>query len=82
MNRQQLEHVLRASASLSPVDLAISKQAAGRSKDLDFVRGMLKASILEKSAVERALDELPVDAARSVRNFWEICASTSSTSPD
>lgn len=59
---------------LSPVDLAVSKLAAGRRKDIDFVRGMLEARILEKLAVERALDELPPETARSVASIWEMCS--------
>ena len=39
---------------LSPVDLAISKLAAGRSKDIEFVGGMLEAGFLETADVERA----------------------------
>lgn len=59
---------------LSPVDLAVSKLAAGRSKDIDFVRGMLKARILQEAEVERALDELLPETARSVAAIWKICA--------
>ena len=59
---------------LSPVDLAISKLAAGRSKDIDFVRGMLEARFLEAEAVEQAILELEPAPAQSVRAIWEICA--------
>lgn len=58
---------------LSPVDLAISKLAAGRSKDIDFVRGMLEARFLEAAEVEQALLELAPAAASSVRATWGIC---------
>ncbi len=58
---------------LSPVDLAISKLAAGRSKDIDFVHGMLEARFLETAEVERALLELSPASAPSVRANWDIC---------
>ena len=58
---------------LSPVDLAISKLAAGRSKDLEFERGMLEAGFLGAAQVERATLELAPTTARSVRATWEIC---------
>lgn len=59
---------------LSPVDLAISKLAAGRSKDIDFVRGMLEARFLDTAEVERALLELAPSTAATVRATWERCA--------
>lgn len=59
---------------LSPVDLAVSKLAAGRRKDIDFVRGMLQARFLETAEVERAILELAPATATSIRATWEICA--------
>ncbi|MEO7795551.1 MAG: DUF6036 family nucleotidyltransferase [Thermoanaerobaculia bacterium] len=58
---------------LSPVDLAISKLAAGRAKDIDFVRGMLATRILDESRVNSALGELPFKTARAIGELWEIC---------
>ena len=58
---------------LSPVDLAISKLAAGRTKDIDFVRGMLDARILEAAEVDQAFLELAPATAPSVRATWDIC---------
>lgn len=59
---------------LSPVDLAISKLAAGRAKDIEFVGGMLEAGFLETADVERTFSELAPEAARTVCATWEICA--------
>lgn len=58
---------------LSPVDLAISKLAAGRSKDIDFVRGMLEARILDAAMVEGTIVELAPDSADVVRSVWAMC---------
>ena len=52
---------------LSPGDLAISKLLAGREKDLYFVRVMLGAGLVSKSALESLLRELPADQAAVVR---------------
>jgi hypothetical protein len=39
---------------LHPVDLVISKLAAGRTKDTEFVRGMFRHRLVEKARVEAA----------------------------
>jgi len=43
---------------LSPVDIAVSKLAAGREKDLDFVRALFHHRLLNVSEVEAVFDEL------------------------
>ncbi|MGO9409536.1 MAG: DUF6036 family nucleotidyltransferase [Spirochaetia bacterium] len=43
----------------SPQDLAVSKLAAGRAKDFEFVRALLRHKLLDKEAVARAVEELP-----------------------
>src|SRR2546423_14506898 len=43
---------------VSPADLAVSKLAAGRDKDLDFVRAMLKHQMIRAEDVERVFSEL------------------------
>lgn len=47
---------------LDPSDLAASKLAAFRPKDLDFVRVMLEHRIISAEILERRLRELPRDA--------------------
>lgn len=43
---------------LNPADLAISKLAAGRQKDLEFVRALFKHRLLKHAEVESLLGEL------------------------
>lgn len=43
---------------LSPVDLAVSKLVAGRNKDLDYVRALLRHKIVTQDAIERLVPEL------------------------
>jgi hypothetical protein len=52
---------------LSPPDLALSKLAAGRPKDLDFVRTLLRARLVTASALQGLLPELPAAVAEAVR---------------
>ncbi len=50
---------------LSPADLAVSKLLAGREKDIDFVRAMLKAGATDEPALRSLASELnPEQAAR------------------
>jgi hypothetical protein len=52
---------------LSPGDLAASKLAAGREKDLDFVRAMLRDRLVTTAELVERIDALPphrVDGAR------------------
>jgi hypothetical protein len=48
---------------LAPVDLAVSKLAAGRPKDLDFVRCMLANRLAGGQAIRDLLGELPNEVA-------------------
>ena len=50
----------------SPPDLAVSKLAAGRAKDIDFVRALLTHNLVSKSAVTAAAAELPADQRTAV----------------
>jgi hypothetical protein len=50
----------------APADLAVSKLAAARPKDIDFVRVMLRHGLVTREAIESAAAELPVDRRRSV----------------
>lgn len=58
---------------LCPADLAVSKLAAGREKDLDFVRGMLKYRLVGEQEIRQVLTELPGDRARSVSAALSRC---------
>lgn len=49
---------------LDPVDLAASKLAAGREKDDDFVRGLLRHGLVQAGALRERIERLPVDAER------------------
>ncbi len=51
----------------APADLAVSKLAAGRAKDMDYVRALMVHGIVDVLAVERLLDELPLETATLVR---------------
>lgn len=53
---------------ISPVDLAISKLAAGRDKDLSFVAAMLLQGLITKTEVETVLAELKDSAQDIVRD--------------
>jgi hypothetical protein len=57
---------------LAPVDLAIGKLLAGRLKDLDFVRQMLRMGVVMADQLRDVLGELPPDhadtAGRRLRN--------------
>ena len=44
---------------LDPSDLAVSKLAAGRPKDLDFVRVLLREAIVSPDLVLRRIEEVP-----------------------
>jgi hypothetical protein len=47
-----------AGLCLSPADLALSKIAAGRDKDIDFVRALFRHHLLQPGEVEALLPEL------------------------
>jgi len=49
---------------LDPHDLALSKYAAGRHKDREFNRVMIRHSFVQRSKLGALLSEMPVDAER------------------
>ena len=50
---------------LSPADLAVSKLLAGREKDIDFIRAMLKAGVVDEATIRSLATELnPEQASR------------------
>ena len=79
MTREQLEHVIRASAAITNErfvevgrqavlhDLAVSKCVAGREKDLRFIAVMLKESMILFSTPEQLIRQL--DPAHSVESI-------------
>jgi len=58
---------------LSPVDLAVSKLAAGREKDLSFVTGMLRHGLVDFELVDRIVAEVADDRRESVRSCLRRC---------
>jgi len=68
---------------LAPVDLAISKLLAGRPKDLEFVRQMLRMGIVSDQAIRAILPELtPDNAANSnIRLLTAIQQTNAQNSP-
>jgi hypothetical protein len=48
-----------AGSGLDPADLAVSKLAAGRPKDLDFVRVLLREDIVAPDALRARIDAVP-----------------------
>jgi hypothetical protein len=52
---------------LSPVDLAVSKLAAGREKDLAFVKAMFQHCMTSAEAIQAVLPELATSHADTVR---------------
>ncbi len=58
---------------LSPVDLAVSKLAAGREKDLRFVTIMVRHQLLNAEQVQAAFDELSEDQLQLIRPRWARC---------
>jgi hypothetical protein len=60
---------------LAPVDLAVSKLAAAREKDLQFVGGMIRAGLVSQSAVAAALGELEPEEASLVAKMLSNCLS-------
>jgi hypothetical protein len=58
---------------LGPVDLAVSKLAAGREKDLAFVRVMLQHRMVNAEAIQAVLPELKEPQIPIVRERLESC---------
>lgn len=57
----------------APADLAISKLAAGREKDVDFVRAMLRRGMLEAASVGLLVAELPEEWQERVASGLRRC---------
>jgi hypothetical protein len=58
---------------LSPADLAVSKLLAGREKDLDFVRAMLRAGVTTEAAIRSLAVELTRDQAALLEVKLQVC---------
>jgi len=58
---------------LSPVDLAISKLAAGREKDLDFVTAMLRHQLVNAEQIRGVFDELDDTRLQIIQPRLERC---------
>jgi len=58
---------------IGPLDLAISKLAAGREKDLTFVAAMMKQGIVTKAAVLEILSDLDVSSRDIIAQRLERC---------
>jgi len=65
---------------LSPADLAISKLMAGRRKDFEFVRLMLKHRLVSFDTMEALLGELPKAHLSTARSRLERCCLDASES--
>lgn len=49
---------------LAPVDLAVSKLLAGRAKDMDFVRAMVRSGVVDAAAIGPLVVELSEEEGR------------------
>lgn len=58
---------------LSPLDLAVSKLCAGREKDVEFVRGMLRHRLVSEAEIRGILPELDSTQARRVTDGLRLC---------
>lgn len=58
---------------LSPVDLAISKLAAGREKDLAFIAAMLRHSLVTVEKIQQVVEELEPERRSIVINRLKRC---------
>jgi hypothetical protein len=73
MTRTQLEHVC-----LSPPDLAVSKLAAAREKDLFFVAAMLKHRMVTAAEISSLAGFLASRWEKVVRQSLDLCVARSS----
>jgi hypothetical protein len=87
MKRSDLEHILRASRSvtgetefivigwcLDPHDLAISKLAAGREKDLAFVGALLRLKMVRTGRLQELIQLLGDSELRArITDALKIC---------
>ncbi len=62
-----------AGLCLSPVDLAISKLAAGREKDLLFVTAMLRHGLVDAEHIQSVFGELTEDRLQHIRPRLARC---------
>lgn len=58
---------------LSPEDLAVSKLLAGREKDVEFVRQMLRARIVNEAALRALAPELSADQVVLLDRNLQVC---------
>jgi hypothetical protein len=58
---------------LAPEDLAVSKLLAGRAKDVEFVRGMLRARIITEAGLRSVAAELNPDQAALLAKKLQVC---------
>lgn len=58
---------------LSPADLAVSKLLAGRAKDLDFARAMLKSGLVDPVLIRSLVGELGPEQANRLSERLQIC---------
>jgi hypothetical protein len=62
VTRGQLEHVIRAAATIADDnDLVISKYAAGREKDMEFVRTVIANGMVDEETLRAHLAGTAVD---------------------
>ena len=64
-----------AGLCLSPADLALSKMAAGRDKDMDFVRALFRHHLLQPDEVEALLPELEASVQDTIKTRLLRCVS-------
>ena len=58
---------------LSPEDLAVSKLLAGREKDVEFVREMLRADVVDEAAIRSLATELSAEQGVRLGMKLQIC---------
>lgn len=58
---------------VSPEDLAVSKLLAGREKDIEFVRAMLRAGMVTEAAIRSLAPELSPDHAVLLNTKLQVC---------
>jgi hypothetical protein len=63
---------------LNPADLAVSKLAAGRDKDMDFVRALFRHDLLHSGQIEGVLSELEPSVRDTIKARLHRCVSSSS----
>lgn len=59
---------------LSPLDLALGKLAAGREKDFEFVQAMIKHEMVQTSAMDSLLHEMPESYVETLRGRIARCS--------